>query len=754
MTSTIAAPRTGPSPVASAPSKFSRIESGPREPARSEPGLGESVRNEAAQVETSLLELARAGAQRVEPARPDAPQPPATATPRQAALRRTLVLWCPDWPAVAALQQEGRPGSAPAVVLSAGRVQVTTAAARAEGIRSGMRRRDAQSRHPGVVVLRADADRDARMFEPVAAAVEALVPGIEVLRPGLLACRVRGPARYFGSEIAAAERLVDIVEALDVECRIGIADGLSVAVLAARRSAIVSPGDDAAFCAGLPIGELARDPAIAPPAWAELAGLLLRLGITTAGDLAALPADKVMARFGADGLVMHRLASGLADREVSRRRIDADLAVRQHCDPPLERVDTAAFVARSLAERFHERLAAAGLACTRLNISVTTEHGEVLSRTWRCVQPLTAAATADRLRWQLDGWLTGLSRRVRQTRQGSLDRGGIDQGGLIQGSLDRYSIDQGGETWQMRRGRQDDQAHRGSRVRRDGSTRWRPPALRGSHREVDTPPDVQGGAIVELRLDAIETVDSGRIQYGLWGLDGVGEHRARSAFARVQGLLGPEAVLSAAISGGRGPADRIALAAWGEEISAGRDPALPWPGALPTPSPARAAAGSSADPPAGPLAGSPAQPSGSSAASARSSPPPTASPPTSSPPMSARSPIQPSARPLIHPSTRSPVRAKTVPGQREAPGEIPVYDGVGRRVAVTDRGMLTEPPASVENRRVVSWAGPWLLDERWWSGPVAAPPRRLARMQVLTESGPPLLLEFGARGWQIEAVYD
>ena len=167
------------------------------------------------------------------------------------------------------------------------------------------------------------------------------------------------------------------------------------------------------FCAPLPITELARDPAISPPERAALTDLLIRLGITTAGAFAALPESKVATRFGADGVQAHRLARGLAERGLSRRQIPEELKVEQVCDPPLDRVDTAAFAARALAERFHTRLADAGLACTRLAITAVTERDATLSRVWRCAAPLTAAATADRLRWQLDGWLTaGPHRRV------------------------------------------------------------------------------------------------------------------------------------------------------------------------------------------------------------------------------------------------------------------------------------------------------------------------------------------------------
>lgn len=48
---------------------------------------------------------------------------------------------------------------------------------------------------------------------------------------------------------------------------------------------------------------------------------------------------------------------------------------------------------------------AAGVGCTRLAIHAVTATGQELTRVWRCAEPLTEDATADRVRWQLDGWL-------------------------------------------------------------------------------------------------------------------------------------------------------------------------------------------------------------------------------------------------------------------------------------------------------------------------------------------------------------
>jgi len=530
-------------------------------------------------------------------------------------ISRTLVVWCPDWPAVAAARLAGHPVADPVAVFHANRVQACTTAARNEGVHLGQRRRDAQSRCPNLHITRADPDRDARLFEPVAAAVETIAPGVEILRPGVLACSARGPARYFGSEIAAAEKIVDIVESLNVECRVGVADVLAVAVLASRSSTIVPPAGSAEFCAPLPITELARDPAISPPERAALTDLLVRLGITKIGAFAALPEIKVATRFGADAVQAHRLARGLAERGVSRRQIPDELTVEQTCDPPLDRVDTAAFAARALADRFHTRLADAGLACTRLAIIADTERGSRLSRIWRCAKPLTAAATADRLRWQLDGWLTV----GRTARPGDLTEDGYPQG---------------------------------------------------------------PGAIVRLTLEPVEAIGAGLIQYGLWGSDGQDDQRAGWAFARVQGLLGPESVVTPVLSGGRGPADRITLVPWGEEKTAQRDPSEPWPGALPAPSPTRLATSD--------------------------------------------------------------------------PENVTVLDAAGRPVLFTGRGLLTGSPAWVDQQggrqHIDAWAGPWVLDERWWANDT--PTRYLSRLQVVTDAGVAMLMRFGADGWQLEGVYD
>jgi protein ImuB len=526
---------------------------------------------------------------------------------------RTLVVWCPDWPVVAA----GVPAATPAAVLVANRVVACSAAARAEGVRRGLRRREAQARCPDLALLAAEPQRDGRAFEAVAAAVEAITPRVEVVRPGTLAFPTRGPVRLAGGEPGLVAQVAVAVRAVlpeGAEVAVGVADGLFAALLAARRKAVVPAGESAAFLAPWPVGALDRapeDPAATAAELTELAGLLRRLGLRTLGAVAAVPVADLAGRFGPAGVRVGRLARGLDERPPLLREVPEDLVACLALDPPAERVETAAFAARTLAAELDERLGRRGLVCARVSIEAETEHGESLARLWRHAGGLGPAALVDRVRWQLDGWLN--------------------------------------RSWSGR----------------------------------------PTGGISLLRLVPDQLVPADGRQLGFWGGTRAADERAARGVARLQGLLGPDAVLVPERRGGRGPGERSGLVPahtvrLGDEVAAGpgADPAAgPWPGRLPAPSPA-----------------------------------------------------------VVHP----------------APLPAEVHDVDGRAVTVTARGLAGEDPACVSVNggpwaEVVTWAGPWPFDERWWD-PDAH--RRRARIQVVTADGAAHLLVREAGRWAVEATYD
>jgi protein ImuB len=475
---------------------------------------------------------------------------------------RTLCVWCPDWPVVVQRDETGPDDARPLVVLDASkRVLAASVEARLDGVRRGMRRREAEARCPEARVLDSDPGREARRFEEVVRALDAIAPRVAVGRPGVCSLPTRGPSRYFGGDDALAAQVEVLLAGCGLDdVRVGVADGAFAARLAARRARpgtafVAPPGTTPAFLAPWPVTVLeaalddwltgpsgtgpsgggAGDPA--PPA-REFIGLLVRLGLRTLGDLAALPAPAVTARFGPLGRLAHRLAHGLDAQPLVLTEPPPDLVAVEEFDPPASEVEPAVFRCRVLAERFLAQLGQHGLACTQVRLVAQTEHGEQLVRSWRHDGPLTAHVLGERMRWQLDGWLT--------------DRA------------------------------------------RTGQT-------------------APAGGLVLVRILPDELVRATGRQLGIWGGDQHAADRATRALVRIQGLLGREAVVTARPRGGRTPSEQVQWVAWGEEpepheaagagtagpgVSPPRpvrrgggrgarsEAAPPWPGGVPAPSPA------------------------------------------------------------------------------------------------------------------------------------------------------------------------
>ncbi len=421
--------------------------------------------------------------------------------------------------------------------------------------------------------------------------------------------------------------------------RVGVADGPFAAELAAELASepagdlpaepvrVVAPGESPAFLAPRPIttlaGGLARAGLSGPGGRADADGLidvLARLGLRTLGDLAGLDAPDVLARFGLEGQLAHRLAQGLDPQPPDTRLPPPHLVVEALLDPPVERVDAAAFTAKALADDLHAQLDRRGLACTRVAVLAETDHGESNERLWRHEGALSPAAIADRVRWQLDGWL-------------------------------------------------------------NASVAHRPTS-----------------GIIRLALIPDEVVAATGRQLGFWGGETELDERAVRAFARVQGLLGPDSVTVPERQGGRGPAEQyrrvpvhavdldrgqagLAEPRPGQSGRSGRWAQPPWPGQVPAPAPA------------------------------------------------------------------------TVPAQ---PVACQVVDADGTAVGVGGRGSVSAAPARVSVGagpwiEVTGWAGPWLADERWWDPPAH---RRRARFQVVDADGNAHLLAVENGRWWVEATYD
>lgn len=307
-----------------------------------------------------------------------------------------MVVWAPDWPVMTHLA--GRSADLPVAVLASNHVLACSPGARAQGVRRGMRRRDAQSRCPELVLADHTPDADARAFEDVLVAIEELAPGVAPLRPGLCALRVGGTTSFYGGEAEAAAVLAERLVGLGVwDVRCGVADGLFAAEQAARRALaqdclIVPAGESAAFLADLPL-EALDDP--------QLVSLLRRLGLATLGAFGALSPSDVFTRFGGHGALLHRFARGLDPHPIARRAVPPELTCSLALEPPLSLIDPIAFSLRTTAERFVTELAGHGVVCTTVRIEVDVDGVLAGARSWMHPRWFGATDLIDRLRWQL-----------------------------------------------------------------------------------------------------------------------------------------------------------------------------------------------------------------------------------------------------------------------------------------------------------------------------------------------------------------
>ena len=293
------------------------------------------------------------------------------------------------------------PSDEPALAIDeSNRVIAVNELALAGGVGIGMRRREAEAVVPAVHTIVSDPGSEASRFEPVVVAVESLIPRVEITAPGLLFAPITGAVGYYGDEAALVIRTrKEIDHITGPGYRIGLASGPFLARRAAEKASATEPvfvvDDDAAFLSGLDIETLGRE---------ELAATFRWLGIVTLGELASLPREAIVSRFGPEGLRAHRLARG-EDRSAMTREVPADLAVEECFAPPLENLEQAAFASRSLANRLVSELAVHGVAPHRVEVEAEAADGEVRTRSWRSNDPFDDATLAERVRWQLRAWL-------------------------------------------------------------------------------------------------------------------------------------------------------------------------------------------------------------------------------------------------------------------------------------------------------------------------------------------------------------
>jgi protein ImuB len=340
------------------------------------------------------------------------------------------------------------------------RVVAASREAQARGVAAGMALTEAKALAADLVAVPWDEERVARAALEVTTALLAASPRVSWAGRGE-ALPSRRPAAWrpatgwggagiwwvdaagLGSEAKLARTLVAIAGRLGFgPARAGVADaavaayaatyggrvdartrGRAAGPRAALQPRIVPPGGDAAYLAPFPVTLLDLDD--------DLAETLRSLGLVKIGQLAALDADEVEARFGPEGLAAHRLARGLDARGPSTPRDDTLPAIEVDLGGPVATAESLLFVLKGALASLSDALHARGLAAREVALALGLDDGTTAVRPVRPARPTSHPdALFDHCRLALEGWqlpepVTGLKLAAAVTVPASGEQGDL-----------------------------------------------------------------------------------------------------------------------------------------------------------------------------------------------------------------------------------------------------------------------------------------------------------------------------------------
>src|SRR5436305_8679476 len=312
---------------------------------------------------------------------------------------RVACLLVPDLSLVAALRAAPHLATAPLAIVQAGRdlggrALVIAANPAASCVAAGMTLAEARALCPEVV---AEPESKERVRAAAQAAVEAacaVSPRVEEAGPGLVHLDASGLGSLFGDERGIARALVASAERVGLCAAVGIAEGKSVALLAARAALadveleaspngvrggafrVVPRAGQAAFLAHLPLVAVA--PSARVPGLdldGDLVGTLRRFGLRTLGEIARLPPGPLAARLGPGAAPLLRIARGEGEGTFVPQHPPERYEEGEELEWEATSLEPLLFLCKALLDRLCARPGARGLMARELTLLLRLEGG-------------------------------------------------------------------------------------------------------------------------------------------------------------------------------------------------------------------------------------------------------------------------------------------------------------------------------------------------------------------------------------------
>ncbi|XXF74980.1 DNA polymerase Y family protein [Myxococcaceae bacterium GXIMD 01537] len=269
------------------------------------------------------------------------------------------------------------------------RVVFASTSALKAGVKPGMAPTAASALEPVLQHFPFRLEDEARALMGLGESLMGLAPDFELSAPEGLWFDA-GAAHLVGGEEGLCERMLELCLAQGWRGRVVIASekftARALARFGARRWEAVPEGESAGALAPLPLV------ALEGPEQAAFAAL----GLSTLGEVAALPPGAVTARGGASGLRAHTRCRGGDDTPFVAAVLDEVMEERMALDWPAESFEPLQFALKTLLDRLCARLAGRCRAAVRLDFSLR------LDPTGELVVPLTLARPSARSRLLLD----------------------------------------------------------------------------------------------------------------------------------------------------------------------------------------------------------------------------------------------------------------------------------------------------------------------------------------------------------------